>query len=270
MAATFSQTRLRSLGNLLIAPAAKLGLAGKRTHILTVRGRKSGRPYSTPVQLVLGDGERWLVAPYGEREWVKNARAAGEVELTRARRTTRHRVEELGHEEAAPVLWEYLRKTPIVKAYFDAAADDPVEAFVAEAATHPVFRLLSPGSSGTVSPGSRPSSTARVTAAEPKRSRTSSSAASRAPRLRRSNGSASWTAPSSSRLPTATPTSVRPSPLDQRQRGGEQRARGWRGSSASGRSRAPACASGSPARSRRSAAAARPCGRPGRRRASGG
>ena len=106
MTARFRQTRLRSLGNRLVAPLARLGLAGKRTHVLTVRGRKSGRRYSTPVQLVLGDGERWLVAPYGQREWVKNARAAGEVELTRARRTTRYRIEELDAAEAAPVLRE--------------------------------------------------------------------------------------------------------------------------------------------------------------------
>jgi hypothetical protein len=91
---------------------------------------------------VIADGRRWLVAPYGEREWVKNARAAGEVELTRARKTTRHRIEELGPEEAAPVLREYLRTTPIVKRYFGAEPGAPMEAFVAESASHPVFRVL--------------------------------------------------------------------------------------------------------------------------------
>jgi len=140
--ARFRQTRLRRLGNRLIAPLVRLGLAGRRTHVLTVRGRRSGRRYSTPVQLVLDGGGRWLVAPYGEREWVKNARAAGEVELSRARRTTRHRIEEADAEQAAPILREYLRTTPLVKPYFDTPADAPVEAFVAEAATHPVFRLL--------------------------------------------------------------------------------------------------------------------------------
>ena len=142
MAATFRQTPLRQLGNLLITPLARLGLAGKRTHILTVRGRKSGRRYSTPVQLVIDDGARWLVAPYGEREWVKNARAAGEVDLTRAGRTRRHRIEEVGADEAAPVLREYLRTTPVVTSFFDAEADAPLDAFAAEADRHPVFRLL--------------------------------------------------------------------------------------------------------------------------------
>jgi deazaflavin-dependent oxidoreductase (nitroreductase family) len=110
-------------------------------HILTVRGRKTGRSRSTPVLLVIDGDRRWLVAPYGEREWVKNARAAGEVELTRARRTTRHSVEELAPDEAAPVLRQYLRTTPIVKRFFGVTADAPVEAFVAEAPRHPVFRL---------------------------------------------------------------------------------------------------------------------------------
>lgn len=127
---------------MFIAPLARLGLAGKRTQILTVTGRKSGRKYSTPVQLVFQDGQRWLVSPYGERAWVRNARAAGRVELTRALRTERLRIEEVDPQTAAPVLREYLRKTPLVKPYFDAAKDSPLEEFAAEAGRHPVFRLI--------------------------------------------------------------------------------------------------------------------------------
>jgi deazaflavin-dependent oxidoreductase (nitroreductase family) len=141
VAATYRLTPLRRIGNLLIGPAARLGLAGRRTHVLSVVGRRTGRRYSTPVQLVLEDGRRWVVSPYGEREWVKNARAAGWVELTRALKTERVQVEEVGAEEAAPVLREYLRKIPIVKPYFDAGPDAPLEAFAAEAARHPVFRI---------------------------------------------------------------------------------------------------------------------------------
>jgi deazaflavin-dependent oxidoreductase (nitroreductase family) len=143
MSDTFRHTTLRRILNVLIAPLARLGLAGRRTHVLTVPGRRTGKRHSTPVQLVIGDGGlRWLVAPYGEREWVKNARAAGEVELTRALRTTRHAVEELGPEQAAPVLREYLRTTPVVKRFFDVTRDSPLEAFAAEAPRHPVFRVL--------------------------------------------------------------------------------------------------------------------------------
>ena len=126
----------------MVTPLIRLGVTGSRLHILTVPGRKTSRSYSTPVSLVIDDGTRWLVAPYGEREWVKNARAACEVELTRGRKTTRHRVEEVGPEEAAPVLREYLRATRIVRPFFDASRDSPLEAFVAEAPRHPVFRLV--------------------------------------------------------------------------------------------------------------------------------
>ncbi|NUT56782.1 MAG: nitroreductase family deazaflavin-dependent oxidoreductase [Thermoleophilia bacterium] len=141
MAATFRQTRLRRLGNALVLPLARLGLAGRRTHVLTVPGRRTGLPRSTPVQLLFLDGQRWLVAPYGVGDWVRNARAAGTVELRRGRRTERVPVVEVGAREAAPVLREYLRRTPIVRPYFDATTESPLEAFAAEAARHPVFRL---------------------------------------------------------------------------------------------------------------------------------
>jgi deazaflavin-dependent oxidoreductase (nitroreductase family) len=142
MAAKYRDTWLRQLGNVLIAPLARLGLAGKRTHILTTVGRKTGRKYSTPVMLVFLNGQRWLVAPYGERTWVKNARAAGEVELTRALRTARVRVQEVDPQTAAPILREYLRKTPVTKQFFAADKDARLEEFAAEAPRHPVFRIL--------------------------------------------------------------------------------------------------------------------------------
>ena len=142
VAPTFRHTPIRRLGNIVITPLARLGLAGKRTHILTTVGRKTGRRYSTPVQLVFLDGERWLVAPYGVREWVKNARVAGSVELTRARRTERVGVEEAEPQAAAPVLREYLRTTPLTKPFFGVKRSAPLEAFAAEAHRHPVFRIV--------------------------------------------------------------------------------------------------------------------------------
>jgi deazaflavin-dependent oxidoreductase (nitroreductase family) len=140
--ASYRNRPLRRLLNLLVRPLARLGLAGKRTHVLTVAGRKSGKRYSTPVSLIFLDGERWLVAPYGEREWVKNARAAGWVELTRALQTERVRVEEVGPEQAAPVLRAYLRSTPVTAPFFDAKRNSPHEKFAEEAHRHPVFRLV--------------------------------------------------------------------------------------------------------------------------------
>ena len=150
MTASYRNRPLRRLLNHLVRPLARLGLAGKRTHVLTVVGRRSGKRYSTPVSLVFLEGERWLVAPYGEREWVKNARAAGWVELTRALKTERVRVEEVGPEQAAQVLRVYLRSTPITAPFFDSKRSSPVEKFAAEAHRHPVFRLEKRG--GSVSP----------------------------------------------------------------------------------------------------------------------
>jgi len=84
----------------LLHAGVKLGT----TSLLTVRGRKSGQPHTVPVLLVEQDGERWLVAPYGVVQWVRNIRAAGTATLTRGRHSETISVTELEAEEAAPVL----------------------------------------------------------------------------------------------------------------------------------------------------------------------
>lgn len=142
MTASYRNRPLRRLLNVFVKPVARLGLAGRRMHVLTVVGRRTGKRYSTPVSLVFLDGERWLVAPYGEREWVKNARAAGWVELTRALKTERVQVEEVGPDEAAPVLRAYLRSTPVTAPFFESKRSAPLEKFAEEAHRHPVFRLV--------------------------------------------------------------------------------------------------------------------------------
>ena len=73
---------------------------------------------------------------------MKNARAAGSIELTRARRTEHVRIEEVDPEVAAPVLREYLRKTPVTRPFFDVRKNSSLEEFAAEAPRHPVFRIL--------------------------------------------------------------------------------------------------------------------------------
>ena len=82
MARAYHLGRARRLVNAVMAPLARVGLAGRHTYVLTVVGRTSGNSYSIPVILVEARGERWLVSPYGEVAWVRNARAAGEVQLT--------------------------------------------------------------------------------------------------------------------------------------------------------------------------------------------
>jgi hypothetical protein len=87
------------------------------------------------------EGERWLVAPYGEVAWVRNARAAGEVELSRSRRSETMSIEELTPEEAAPVLKQYIKSVAVVRSFFDVTPESPLDEFVLEAPRHPVFRL---------------------------------------------------------------------------------------------------------------------------------
>jgi deazaflavin-dependent oxidoreductase (nitroreductase family) len=140
VAKTYHLGRARRLVNAMMAPLARLGLAGRHTYILTVRGRRTGKGYSIPV-ILIEDGARWLVAPYGDVGWVRNARAAGEVQLTRAGRSERFEIEEVGAEEAAPILQRYLKRVPVVRPFFDVSPGSPLAEFESEAPHHPVFRL---------------------------------------------------------------------------------------------------------------------------------
>ena len=126
----------------LLTALLRAGVKMGTTSLLTVRGRKSGQPHTVPVVLVEQDGERWLVAPYGVVQWVRNIRAAGTATLTRGRHAEEITVTELPAQEAAPVLKQYLsRVSGGVRSYFDARKDSPLEAFEREASRHPVFRI---------------------------------------------------------------------------------------------------------------------------------
>lgn len=131
--------------NALIRPLARLGLTGPRTHLLTVRGRRTGKPWSTPVSIVAERDERWLVAPYGDRNWVLNARAAGWVELRRGRQSEHLAVHELSPEDAVPVLRRYYELGLFTRPFFDVTLESSRADWLAEAPRHPVFRLSSMG-----------------------------------------------------------------------------------------------------------------------------
>jgi deazaflavin-dependent oxidoreductase (nitroreductase family) len=134
----------RRLINLVVRPLARLGLTGPRTHLLTVPGRRTGRMWSTPISLIDWQGNRYAVAPYGERNWVKNARAAGWVDLRRGRRRERLEVEELSPSEAVPVLQEYYRRSLVTHSFFEVTLASPHEEWLADAPMHPVFLMHSP------------------------------------------------------------------------------------------------------------------------------
>jgi deazaflavin-dependent oxidoreductase (nitroreductase family) len=145
MAKTYRMTAFTRFGNTMSAAMIRLGIGPAGMHLLTVRGRKSGLPRTTPVNLVTQQGHRWLVAPYGDVAWVRNVRAAGEVGLRRAGTTERCLAREATAGEAVPVLRSYLRQSRLVVGpYFDVTPSSPDAAFAAEAPRHPVFLLTRP------------------------------------------------------------------------------------------------------------------------------
>lgn len=143
MANTLHLTFADRLNDAVLTTLLRAGIKVGTMSLLTVRGRKSGRPRTIPVLLVERDGQRWLVAPYGVVQWVRNIRAAGTATLTRGRRSEAISVSELPAREAAPVLKQYLavQHAADVQAYFEATKDSPLEAFEREAARHPVFKI---------------------------------------------------------------------------------------------------------------------------------
>ena len=136
-------SRGRRALNAIVRPLARLGLTGPRTFLLTVPGRRTGELWSTPVSIVRLGEERWLVAPYGGRNWVKNARAAGWVELRRGRTVERLEVRELSAAHAVPVLQEYYRRGRVTRPFFAVTLRSSHEEWLADAPRHPVFELRS-------------------------------------------------------------------------------------------------------------------------------
>jgi deazaflavin-dependent oxidoreductase (nitroreductase family) len=141
MAKTLRMTVTDRIGDALFMVLLRAGVKIGTMSLLTVRGRKSGQPHTVPVLLVEREGERFLVAPYGVVQWVRNIRAARTATLSRRRRSEAISVTELPAQEAAPILKQYLEKATAARPYFDATIDSPLEAFEQEAIRHPVFRI---------------------------------------------------------------------------------------------------------------------------------
>jgi len=118
-----------------------LGLGFPHNYLLEVRGRKSGKLYSTPVDLLELDGKRYLVAPRGRTQWVRNAEAAGEVTLKKG--NVRRRFRAISDADKPPILKAYLDSFKReVQRYFPVPAGSPAPAFAELAASYPAFELL--------------------------------------------------------------------------------------------------------------------------------
>ncbi|HEY4904711.1 MAG TPA: nitroreductase family deazaflavin-dependent oxidoreductase [Candidatus Sulfotelmatobacter sp.] len=121
-----------------------IGLGFSYNYLLQVRGRKSGKLYSTPIDLLELKGKRFLVAPRGRTQWVRNAEAAGEVTLKKGSKRLRFRLRPLSDAEKPEILKAYLDTFKReVQTYFPVAAGSPVEAFVPLLGNYPAFELLS-------------------------------------------------------------------------------------------------------------------------------
>jgi deazaflavin-dependent oxidoreductase (nitroreductase family) len=120
-----------------------LGIGPKYMYLLQVRGRKSGRIYSSPVNLIEIAGKRYLVAPRGRTQWVRNAEATGEVTLKKGSKRQVFGLRPISDGEKPEMLKLYLDSFPgAVQRFFPVPAGSPPEAFRDLAHNHPVFELL--------------------------------------------------------------------------------------------------------------------------------
>src|SRR6516164_8287640 len=99
----------RNVFNQLVAFLTKRGMSVLGSRVLAVKGRSSGEWRTTPVNLLSYEGRRYLVAPRGETQWVRNLRVAGTGELRLGRRRETFRAVELPDAEKPPLLRAYLR-----------------------------------------------------------------------------------------------------------------------------------------------------------------
>lgn len=131
------------LFNRAVAALTRLGVSIAGSRELRVKGRKSGKVQRTPVNLLPLDGQRYLVAPRGQTQWVKNLRAAGSGELRVGRRVETFTPAELTDDEKLPVIREYLRRWAWeVKSFLeDVDKDSPDDRLREIAPGFPVFRL---------------------------------------------------------------------------------------------------------------------------------
>jgi deazaflavin-dependent oxidoreductase (nitroreductase family) len=129
--------------NRIVAGLTRMGISIVGSRVLEVRGRTTGEPRHTPVNLLSHEGERYLVAPRGETQWVRNLRVSGEGRLLVGKRGEDFTAVELTDEEKPPVLRAYLKRWKFeVGVFFDGVGPDSSDAeLLGAAAKHPVFKL---------------------------------------------------------------------------------------------------------------------------------
>jgi deazaflavin-dependent oxidoreductase (nitroreductase family) len=120
-----------------------LGLGPSHIYLLQVRGRKSGKLFSTPVDLLELHGKRYLVAPRGRTQWVRNAEAAGEITLKKGKTSQKFHLRAIPEVDKPPILKAYLDAFKReVQPYFSVPAGSPPEQFSAISESYPAFELM--------------------------------------------------------------------------------------------------------------------------------
>jgi deazaflavin-dependent oxidoreductase (nitroreductase family) len=133
----------RNVFNRFVAVLTRLGVSVAGSRVLEVRGRKSGEWRRTPVNLLTFEGDRFLVAPRGHTQWVRNMRVSGGGRLVLGRRTEEFSATEVGEEEKPALLRAYLEKWKWeVGAFFDGVDADASDAELRRISPdHPAFRI---------------------------------------------------------------------------------------------------------------------------------
>jgi deazaflavin-dependent oxidoreductase (nitroreductase family) len=129
--------------NRLVAGLTRAGISVAGSRMLEVPGRRTGAPRRTPVNLLELDGERYLVAPRGNTQWVRNLRASGSGRLLVGRRAESFTATELPDGDRVPVMRAYLRRWKWeVGMFFEGVGPDSTDEELREIAPrHPVFRI---------------------------------------------------------------------------------------------------------------------------------
>jgi len=133
----------KNVFNRLVALATRLGISLAGSRVLEVRGRKSGEWRKPPVNLLVHDGDRYLVAPRGNTQWVRNMRVAGGGRLVLGNPADEFSATEVGEDEKPPLLRAYLEKWKWeVGAFFDGVGPDASEEELRGIGPdHPAFRI---------------------------------------------------------------------------------------------------------------------------------
>jgi len=136
-------TAIERIFNRLFGFIVRLGFGQKDNYMLEVQGRKTGRTYSTPVYVLEQNGTKYIVAPRGYTQWVRNVLSSGEAQLVKGRRREKIELQAIADNEKPEILKAYLdRYKTTVQRYFPVNAGSPVAAFQPLAAQYPIFKVM--------------------------------------------------------------------------------------------------------------------------------